>query len=131
MKDRTVESGKSAKFINYLQKGTLLERLGSFDGTEDWYISQRQAGKRCRRNFIFWRYFIMYFDSIAKIVAERTGCDISAVRPESKFSELGIDSLDTVELLMSLEDEIGIEIDLDQKVETIADLDQFIQSKKG
>lgn len=32
---------------------------------------------------------------------------------------------------MSLEDEIGIEIDLDQKVETIADLDQFIQSKKG
>ena len=111
MKDRTVESGKSAKFINYLQKGTLLERLGSFDGTEDWYISQRQAGKRCRRNFIF--------------------CDISAVRPESRFSELGIDSLDTVELLMSLEDEIGIEIDLDQKVETIADLDQFIQSKKG
>ena len=73
----------------------------------------------------------MYFDSIAKIVAERTGCDISAVRPESKFSELGIDSLDTVELLMSLEDEIGIEIDLDQKVETIADLDQFIQSRKG
>lgn len=131
MKDRTVESGKSAKFINYLQKGTLLERLGSFDGTEDWYISQRQAGERCRRNFIFWRYFIMYFDSIAKIVAERTGCDISAVRPESRFSELGIDSLDTVELLMSLEDEIGIEIDLDQKVETIADLDQFIQSKKG
>ena len=57
--------------------------------------------------------------------------DISAVRPESRFSELGIDSLDTVELLMSLEDEIGIEIDLDQKVETIADLDQFIQSKKG
>ena len=131
MKDRTVESGKSAKFINYSQKGTLLERLGSFDGTEDWYISQRQAGERCRRNFIFWRYFIMYFDSIAKIVAERTGCDISAVRPESRFSELGIDSLDTVELLMSLEDEIGIEIDLDQKVETIADLDQFIQSKKG
>ena len=108
-----------------------MERRGSFGGTEDWYISQRQAGERCRRNFIFWRYFIMYFDSIAKIVAERTGCDISAVRPESRFSELGIDSLDTVELLMSLEDEIGIEIDLDQKVETIADLDQFIQSKKG
>ena len=26
---------------------------------------------------------IMYFDSIAKIIAERTGCDISAVKPES------------------------------------------------
>lgn len=39
----------------------------------------------------------MYFDAIPKIVAERTGCDISAVKPESKFSEIGIDSLDIVE----------------------------------
>ncbi|MBQ8816326.1 MAG: acyl carrier protein [Lachnospiraceae bacterium] len=74
---------------------------------------------------------IMYFEAIAKIVAERTGCDVAAVKPESKFAELGIDSLDTVELLMSLEDEIGIEIELDQKVETVNDLDKFIQSKVG
>ena len=73
----------------------------------------------------------MYFDVIAKIVAERTGCEVSAVKPESTFTELGIDSLDTVELLMNLEDEIGIEIDLDQKVETIQDLDEFIQIKQG
>ncbi|NMD38484.1 MAG: acyl carrier protein [Christensenellaceae bacterium] len=74
---------------------------------------------------------MMYFDAIAKIVSERTGCDISTVKPESKFYDLGIDSLDTVEMLMSLEDEIGIEIELDQKVETIDDLDKFIQSKKA
>ena len=73
----------------------------------------------------------MYFDAIAKIVSQRTGCDISAVKPESKFSDLVKDSLDTVELHMSLEDEIGIEIDLDKKVETIGDLDTFIQSKQG
>ena len=73
----------------------------------------------------------MYFDAIARIVSERTGCDVSTVKPESTFAELSIDSLDTVELLMSLEDEIGIEIELDQKVETIDDLDKFIQSKKG
>ena len=73
----------------------------------------------------------MYFDTIARIISERTGCDVSVVKPESTFSELGIDSLDTVELLMNLEDEIGIEIELDQKVETINDLDRFIQSKKG
>ena len=73
----------------------------------------------------------MYFDSIARIISERTGCDISAIKPESTFSELGIDSLDTVELLMNLEDEIGIEIELDQKVETMDDLDKFIQSKQG
>lgn len=73
----------------------------------------------------------MYFNTIAKIVSERTGCDVSTIKPESKFSELGIDSLDTVELLMTLEDEIGIEIDLDQTLETIDDLDKLIQSKRG
>ena len=73
----------------------------------------------------------MYFETIAKIVAERTGCDVETIKPDSTFSELGIDSLDTVELLMSLEDEIGIEIELDQKVETIDDLDKFFQSKQG
>ena len=73
----------------------------------------------------------MYFDAIAELVSERTGCDVSSIKPESKLSELGIDSLDTVELLMSLEEEIGIEIELDQNVETIDDLDKFIQSKQG
>lgn len=73
----------------------------------------------------------MYFEAIAKIVAERTGCDLSEITPDSKFADLGIDSLDTVELLMNLEDEIGMELELDQKVETIDDLDKFIQSKQG
>ena len=74
----------------------------------------------------------MCFNAIAKIVSERTGCDVSAVKPESKFSELGIDSLDTVELLMNLEDELGVEIELgDQVVKTVDDLDKLIQSKQG
>ena len=73
----------------------------------------------------------MYFDIIAKLVAERTGCDVSIVKPESKFTELGIDSLDTVELLMSLEDEIGVEIELEDHVETVGDLDKFNQTLKG
>ena len=74
---------------------------------------------------------IMYFEAIAKIIAERTGCDVSAVKPESTFTELGIDSLDTVELLMNLEDELGIEIELEQPVATVDDLNKFIQSKQG
>ena len=73
----------------------------------------------------------MYFEAIAEVIAERTGCDISAIKPESTFTELGIDSLDTVELLMNLEDKLGVEIELDQPVNTVGGLDQFIQSKKG
>ncbi|MBQ8141182.1 MAG: acyl carrier protein [Clostridia bacterium] len=71
----------------------------------------------------------MYFNAIAKVIAERTDVEVSSIKPESTFAELGIDSLDTVELLMSLEDEIGVEIELDRKVETVGDLDKFIQSK--
>lgn len=73
----------------------------------------------------------MYLNAIAKIIAERTGCDISAVKPESTFTELGIDSLDTVELLMNLEDELGMELELDQSVATVGELNAFIQSKQG
>lgn len=71
----------------------------------------------------------MYFDSIAKIIAQRTGCSAEDIKPDSRFADLGIDSLDTVELLMNLEDEIGQEIDLDEKVETVGQLDRLIQEK--
>ncbi len=71
----------------------------------------------------------MLFETIAKIIAERTDRDISEIKLESTFAELGIDSLDTVELIMNLEDAIGTEIELDQKVETVGDLVKFIESK--
>lgn len=71
----------------------------------------------------------MLFETVAKIIAERTDCDVAKIKMESTFAELGVDSLDTVELLMNLEDEIGVEIELDQKVETVGDLVKFIESK--
>ena len=54
------------------------------------------------------------------------------MKPDSTFTELGIDSLDTVELLMNLEDELGMEIEMgDQTVKTVDDLDKLIQNKQG
>lgn len=73
----------------------------------------------------------MYFNAIAEVISERTSSQVSAIKPESTFTELGIDSLDTVELLMNLEDKLDIAIELDQPVATIGDLDKFIQSKQG
>ena len=70
-----------------------------------------------------------YFDTIAKVIAERMDIDVADVKPESTFADLKIDSLDTVDMVMELEDILGIEIDLDQPVATVADLDRFIQSK--
>ena len=72
----------------------------------------------------------MYFNAIAKVVSDRTGREVSEVKPESTFAELGIDSLDIVEMVMDLESELGIELDMeDQKIATFGELAEFIESK--
>ena len=73
----------------------------------------------------------MVLEAIAELVAERVEKDVSEITMDSKFQDLGIDSLDTVELLMNLEDKLGIEVELDQKVETVGDLVAFIESKQA
>lgn len=72
----------------------------------------------------------MVYEAIVKVISERTDRDPATIKPESTFSELGVDSLDTVELVMNLEDELGVEIELNQKVETISDLVAFIENLK-
>ena len=47
---------------------------------------------------------------------------------DTNFQEIGIDSLDTVEMLMNLEDKLGTEIELSQKVETVGDLVTYIEN---
>lgn len=71
----------------------------------------------------------MVFEAIAELIAERNDCDVSEITMDSTFKELGIDSLDTVEMLMNLEDKIGKEIELEQKVETVGDLVRYIEEK--
>ena len=55
----------------------------------------------------------MVFEAIAELIAERVEKDVSEIKMESTFRDLGIDSLDTVELLMNLEDKLDMEIELD------------------
>ncbi|MEM9264130.1 MAG: acyl carrier protein [Cyanobacteria bacterium P01_F01_bin.13] len=56
---------------------------------------------------------------VQKIVAEQLGVDVAEVKPEASFAnDLGADSLDTVELVMALEEEFDIEIP-DEAAETI------------
>lgn len=70
----------------------------------------------------------MVFEAIAKLLAERNDCDVADIQQDTTFQDLGIDSLDTVEMLMDLEDELGMEIELDRKVETVGELVDFIES---
>ncbi len=71
------------------------------------------------------------FKAISEIVADRTDTAVEDIKNESTFKDLGIDSLDTVEVLMELEDKLGTSIELDQKIETVGDLVSFIISKEN
>ena len=69
------------------------------------------------------------FQAIAELIAERNDSDPAEVTRDTRFQDVGIDSLDTVEMLMNLEDKIGVEIELSQKVETVGELVDFVESK--
>ncbi|MGB3974920.1 MAG: acyl carrier protein [bacterium] len=50
-------------------------------------------------------------ERVIKVVAEQLGVELSEVTPEASFTDdLGADSLDTVELVMALEEEFDVEI---------------------
>ncbi len=72
------------------------------------------------------------FEKVKKIIVDRLGVDDSEVTPEASFvDDLGADSLDTLELVMALEEEFGIEIpDEDaEKMATVKDALVYIDNK--
>ena len=69
------------------------------------------------------------FDKVQKIVSEQLGVPGEAVVLGASFADdLGADSLDTVELVMALEEEFDIEIpdDAAEKIATVSDAVDFI-----
>ncbi len=69
----------------------------------------------------------MVFEAIAELMAAYNGCDLSEITMDTTLASLGIDSLDTVELMMQLEEKLDCEIELTEKVETVGDLVAFIE----
>ena len=71
---------------------------------------------------------------VKEIIVENLGVDVGTVNPQASFvNDLGADSLDTVELVMALEEEFGIEIpDEDaEKIQTVGDAIRYIEEKSS
>ncbi len=71
-------------------------------------------------------------EKIKSIIAEQLGVKAEEVTPQASFiDDLGADSLDTVELIMALEEEFGVEIpDEDaEKMTTVGDAIRYIEEK--
>ena len=73
-------------------------------------------------------------DRIKKIIVEQLGVNEDQVKPEAKFIEdLGADSLDTVELVMALEEEFGTEIPDEEaeKLQSVGDVVKYIEDTQS
>jgi acyl carrier protein len=73
------------------------------------------------------------FDKVKEIIVERLSVDEKDVTQEASFiDDLGADSLDTVELVMALEEEFGMEIPDEEaeKIVTVGDAVKYIESHK-
>ncbi len=71
-------------------------------------------------------------ERVKSIIASQLGVNENEIKPESSFVEdLGADSLDTVELVMALEEEFSIEIpDEDaEKMTTVGEAVKYIENK--
>ena len=66
------------------------------------------------------------FDKVKKIVTEQLSVEASKVTPPANFAnDLGADSLDTVELVMALEEEFDIEI-IEEDIKFITTVQQLV-----
>ncbi|KEF33423.1 MULTISPECIES: acyl carrier protein [Deinococcus] len=73
------------------------------------------------------------FEDVKAVIVEKLGVDADKVTPEARFVEdLGADSLETVELIMGLEDRFGITIsDEDaEKIRTVQAAVDYIGSQQ-
>jgi len=71
-------------------------------------------------------------EKVKTIIAEQLGVKVDEVTPQASFiDDLGADSLDTVELIMALEEEFNVEIpDEDaEKMSTVGDAIKYVEQK--
>ena len=69
------------------------------------------------------------FEKITAYLAEQLDVPQDELTMDTTFESLGIDSLDTVEMVMEQEEVLDVELELEEKVSTIGELVAFVESK--
>ncbi|XP_021277612.1 uncharacterized protein LOC110411676 [Herrania umbratica] len=70
--------------------------------------------------------------TVQNTIAKQLSIDVSTVTPETKFADLGADSLDTVEIMMALEEQFGVSIGEGgaENIATVQDAADLIEKVK-
>lgn len=69
-------------------------------------------------------------ERVIELLAEHLDVDASTITEATTFEDLDIDSLDTVEIMMEMEDEFGIEIKVEDIGKTVGELIVHIDANK-
>jgi len=67
-------------------------------------------------------------EKVTELLREYKGEPDLEVTEKSTFTELELDSLDTVELVMNLEEEFSVTIDMDESIQSVGDLINVIKN---
>ncbi|MBR6781743.1 MAG: acyl carrier protein [Clostridia bacterium] len=68
-------------------------------------------------------------EKIVEILADYKNVDISEIKTDVPFTELGLDSLDVAELVMQIEDELGVTLEMSIKYNTVDKLADYIAER--
>ena len=69
------------------------------------------------------------FEKIQAYLANQLDISPDDITRDTTFESLGIDSLDTVEMVMDLEEQLGVDLELEEKLTTVGELVEFVASK--
>ncbi len=64
----------------------------------------------------------MIFEKVAELLAERAGVEVADIKLEMTFKELNLDSLDTVDALMEIEDAFGVHLEITPDMQCVRDV---------
>ena len=73
----------------------------------------------------------MVFEKVQEMLAEKLGVPAEEITAESEFSALGLDSLDFAEMLMNVEEELGISVEADASIKTVGALVEKLEALQG
>ena len=71
----------------------------------------------------------MTLEKVINLLADHLEMDASEITEATTFEDLGVDSLDTVEIMMEMEDEFGIEIKPNEVGKSVKELVAYIDAR--
>jgi len=68
-------------------------------------------------------------EKLVDIIAKYLDVDKETIRTDVHFADLGLDSLDVAELVMQIEDELGVSVELTSDVDTLDKLAEYVSAQ--